>query len=305
MKFKFLKLLCCPICEIISGKLHCRSCHKTYYIKKGVPIVLSKFSGTIEPVKIAFSDQWKLRKRGLFEEKELYGRTEKEEVGEFEEAFGKSIKFYNNLRIIDAGCGSGRLLKNLASKYKNCTFVGLDISDHCGVVYKSLKGLKNVLIVQGDLLNPPFQDKLFDLVWSQGVIIALPSTHEGFRSLSRLLKIKGQLYVWVYPSYIMTPYRLIRDILIVPYLFSEKLNYFLSWIFAFPVFLLYWTLIVFHVLGPRYKYSLRSLVFKIHDSLIPKYQNYHSKEEVKEWFEKENFKKTRILDDLGIVGIRT
>ena len=58
------------------------------------------------------------------------------------------------LRLLDAGCGSGRIVNRLAEQFPNSRFTGLDLSTEAiGTARKeaSAKGLKNAEFVQADL----------------------------------------------------------------------------------------------------------------------------------------------------------
>ena len=76
-------------------------------------------------------------------------------------------------RILDAGCGSGSMVRLLAAKYPDARVVGVDIRPEY-VTYArgcaEAEGLGNLVFEQGDIFRLPFPDASFDLVWSKYVL---------------------------------------------------------------------------------------------------------------------------------------
>jgi SAM-dependent methyltransferase len=96
-----------------------------------------------------------------------------------------------NLRLLDAGCGTGGLL-NLLNKY--ALKAGLDIAPEA-LYYCSERGLGNIL--QGDVTNLPFKEECFDLVISLDVLYHLKVTDDSkaLSEFNRCLKKGGRLYL--------------------------------------------------------------------------------------------------------------
>ncbi len=96
-----------------------------------------------------------------------------------------------NLRILDAGCGTGGML-NLLKKYS--LKAGLDIA-HEALFYCHERGLGNTL--QGDVANLPFKEKCFDLIISLDVLYHLKVTDDSkaLSEFNRCLKRGGRLYL--------------------------------------------------------------------------------------------------------------
>ena len=104
--------------------------------------------------------------------------------------------WYRGKTVLDAGCGHGRYLAAFASL--GARVVGLDIGtgpEEAGVPLDDPR----IAVVQGSVLEAPFRDASFDLVFSDGVIHHTPDAHAAYRELARLVKPGGALYVWVYP----------------------------------------------------------------------------------------------------------
>lgn len=79
--------------------------------------------------------------------------------------FLKSLDLSPDSKIMDAGCGTGKLASFLNSKGFNV--IGVDNSDEALILTKS----KGVHIEKADILKGlPFEDNTFDLVYSDGLL---------------------------------------------------------------------------------------------------------------------------------------
>ncbi len=92
---------------------------------------------------------------------------------------------------LDAGCGVGTASEAMAEL--GLWVVALDISDG---VYEAKKRVDNV--VKGDLLNLPFCDGVFDIIYAKGTLHHTPDTHKAFEECTQKLKEDGLFYVWIY-----------------------------------------------------------------------------------------------------------
>ncbi len=71
-------------------------------------------------------------------------------------------------RVLDVGCGAGRPLDKLASKYysKDIEFYGIDKSKNMILAALERGSLDNVVLIQDDILRTVLKDNLFDIVYS-------------------------------------------------------------------------------------------------------------------------------------------
>jgi len=99
------------------------------------------------------------------------------------------------MSILEAGCGSGRVVKYLSDLgYKNVHGIELnpDAVNHINKLYPGLK------IVQGDILDMPYSNESFDVVLSYGVVEHFPeSVVRPMQSLFDVLKPGGIAVVTV------------------------------------------------------------------------------------------------------------
>jgi SAM-dependent methyltransferase len=99
-----------------------------------------------------------------------------------------------NARILDAGCGSGRFMVELA---RRGTVIGVELSD-TSVALAQRRAIGEV--IAGSVLEMPFPDASFDLAVSLDVIEHLEDDLAALRELRRTVAPGGALLVTV-PAY--------------------------------------------------------------------------------------------------------
>lgn len=87
------------------------------------------------------------------------------------------------MKILDVGCGTAHIIRELASNRKTSEHVGLDVSKAMLKVAKeNCDGFHNVGLVLGDGLSLPFKDETFDMVITR---LAEYSPQEAYQTLER------------------------------------------------------------------------------------------------------------------------
>jgi SAM-dependent methyltransferase len=99
-------------------------------------------------------------------------------------------------RILDAGCGTGKLLERLGSPKRN---VGVDLADE-SLVFCKKRGLENV--VKSDVCDLPFAENSFESVICASVLYHqwVPEPEIAVREFSRVL-VKGGVFLVELPAY--------------------------------------------------------------------------------------------------------
>lgn len=109
--------------------------------------------------------------------------------------------FFPGKVVLDAGCGTGRHAF-LAARFGAARVVAFDFSDAVETAEQNCRELGTVDVLQADILAPPFrtddESRMFDLVYSIGVLHHLPDPRAGFLSLTRFVRPGGTMFVWVY-----------------------------------------------------------------------------------------------------------
>jgi len=102
--------------------------------------------------------------------------------------------------ILDAGCGAGHAASMLFDGAGNSIrYVGADISTAIDIAHETLAPiLPDSLFMQGDLMELPFEDRSFDVVFSEGVLHHTPSTKRAIAATARLVREGGYFAIYVY-----------------------------------------------------------------------------------------------------------
>jgi ubiquinone/menaquinone biosynthesis C-methylase UbiE len=106
----------------------------------------------------------------------------------------------NNMLILDAGCGDGvhaQVIMNDRNKIPNSTYIGLDIS--AAPLRMAQRRLPENLYIQGDIGDLPFEDNIFNIVFSFGVLAYTTDPLSSFSELYRVTRPGGYIGIWIYP----------------------------------------------------------------------------------------------------------
>jgi len=113
----------------------------------------------------------------------------------------KFPSYKKNLKILEAGCGSGirtlALLKEFQKYHLRCTLV--DLSKEALLLAKKNAEQNNIkaTFLTANIFKLPFPDESFDVVWNEGVIEHFDGKkrYEIFQEMARVCKINGQIIV--------------------------------------------------------------------------------------------------------------
>ena len=118
---------------------------------------------------------------------------------------GRYFRPGGDIRILDAGCGTGKMLLEL-NHYASEPSVGFDFSSEA-MRFLRMRGSVNVL--QASITEIPFGSESFDLITSFEVLCQLPGDGDtqALREFHRVLKPAGKIYLrlpayqWMYASH--------------------------------------------------------------------------------------------------------
>ncbi len=204
---KFLHLLACPETGeslsleadrtlpngiVWTGELSTAS-GRTYPIVRGVPRFVSR-----EMYASSFGFEWTRWPRVQFESENVARPMEGHTTRMWERITGVAPEQIAGRTIVDFGCGPGRFLDVV--RRKGGIAVGIDLSAAVDAARRNFRDDPDVLIVQGDLLKPPFRDGVFDGGFSIGVLHHTPAPETGFAALSRAVCDGGWVSCCVYPK---------------------------------------------------------------------------------------------------------
>jgi ubiquinone/menaquinone biosynthesis C-methylase UbiE len=86
-------------------------------------------------------------------------------------------------RVLEVGCGEGRQLTAIGTRYPNADLIGLDLPDV--ELEEAWDGVQSAM-VQASALTLPFADRTFDLVMAIEVLEHLPDPEQAMREIARV-----------------------------------------------------------------------------------------------------------------------
>ena len=118
----------------------------------------------------------------------------------FEKSGVNPYEFFKDKIVLDAGCGSGKFSAAIA-KFGAKKVIGVDIGMH-GLDFARKQAKKTVYgerleYVYGSLLDLPLEAEAVDIVWSNGVIHHTTDYEKCLKEFHRVLKNKGDLFLYV------------------------------------------------------------------------------------------------------------
>jgi ubiquinone/menaquinone biosynthesis C-methylase UbiE len=115
------------------------------------------------------------------------------------------LKLKKQSVVLDAGCGTGRHLRELA-KIPDLKIVGIDNNEkELNNAYLSLQEMpdaatNNFCVMKADINDLPFTDEAFDCVICSEVLEHIPQHRDALQEMVRVLKPQGNLIISV-PRY--------------------------------------------------------------------------------------------------------
>ncbi len=98
--------------------------------------------------------------------------------------------------VLDVGCGLGGTARYLAEQYE-CNVIGIDLTKEyvsVGTKLTELVGLSNMIkLCHGSALEIPFEDGIFDIVWTEHVQMNIADKKRFYSEIARVLKPGGRL----------------------------------------------------------------------------------------------------------------
>jgi SAM-dependent methyltransferase len=162
---------------------------------------MNEINNDKEQTLISFRDKWEKNQQLAFSETQRVGSDIFDWIlnrNGFFSSEGFSCWLSGNVRILDAGCGNGRvtaLLKKYADEAAN--IVGIDLTA-ASVARQNLDGVAGVEIREKDLLGDLSDIGKFDLIYCQEVLHHTSDPKASFLNLSNCLTQTGEIAIYVY-----------------------------------------------------------------------------------------------------------
>ncbi|OLE50696.1 MAG: hypothetical protein AUG51_26455 [Acidobacteria bacterium 13_1_20CM_3_53_8] len=224
---------------------------------------------------------------------------------------------FAGLRVLDAGCGTGRHTFHMARSGAKCV-VAMDFSQAIEVAARNNRENLNTHFIQADIYHPPFPPNSFDFIYSLGVLHHLPDPEKGFRALLPLLRADGFLNIYLYwnlegeAAWRRAALKAVTGVRRVTTRMPHALLKKLSWLVAagFQVAFVLPAKGLEKIsatnkladrvpLGHYRKYSFRVLYTDQFDRFSAPIENRYSRAEVAAWFERAGLKDVVILGGAG------
>jgi ubiquinone/menaquinone biosynthesis C-methylase UbiE len=123
-----------------------------------------------------------------------------EENKEYRHTLYKKIALQTKQHILDIGCGTGVITKDIA-EHTTGKVTGIDMStDSLFYAHNYLKGL-NIPLIGAQAMDLPFKDNTFDLVVFCGVLMYVPDKQKAVNEMARVTKNGGVVLATVEPDY--------------------------------------------------------------------------------------------------------
>lgn len=139
----------------------------------------------------------------------------------------ESKKKFENLKILDAGSGTGHRIINVAKYFNKSKFIGADISNNSLAIANELKNKNNVLnidFVQKNILTDISELGKYNVILCMGVLHHLSNPQKGLEILSKMLEKDGIIFLYLYGS-LGGHKRMLNKELISILLGNQKMDY--------------------------------------------------------------------------------
>jgi SAM-dependent methyltransferase/uncharacterized protein YbaR (Trm112 family) len=200
----WLETLCCPQCHGLlsesGSSFNCSRCDERYPIERGIPRMVSgemRRALAGQRATEGVDERVAATARSFGYEWTHFPEMRAEWKRNFEDYFAPhTAESFQNKKILDAGCGTGR--HSFYAAKNGADVWAVDLGQAVEVARKNNEDDQRVRVLQADLGRLPFRHEEFDFVYSIGVLHHLPDPESAFRNLIRYVKPGGWIHVYLY-----------------------------------------------------------------------------------------------------------
>ena len=223
-----------------------------------------------------------------------------EYIPEYSETENHWAMFYDDAEVggkavLDSGCGTG-IFSIIFANHGAGQVTGIDISEGSLGTARSLKekaGLANVHFQRESMLDLPFTEGSFDIVWAWGTVHHTTDPMGAIRELDRVLKNGGSLFLAIYKKTRLTfIHEIIRRTLVRT---PRK-----SWTFLSKVMAFFLSPIVFFFKKREKSRKGEKLEELILDWYFVPIRHYYRPEEIKSFLESMGYEIEKYLAHSGL-----
>jgi len=202
-----IDIFICPKCkgslEIKDSGIRCLECSAQYPVENGLPLLFcpNEWDNSKEDVTKAIKSFYEKTPFPNYEDCEGAGDlVQKAQTGIFARLLNEQIPF--NIRILEAGCGTGQLSNFLGIGQRYLFGVDMCVNSlKLGQDFRMKNNLERVGFYQMNLFRPIFKEESFPLVICNGVLHHTSDPFGGFNSISKLVKKNGYIIIGLYNKY--------------------------------------------------------------------------------------------------------
>lgn len=193
-----LSYICCPSCKgdlkIRDNKLFCSKGNEEFLCIDNIPILLPALSNDLKLTQRSWNKIYS-KDFSYYEQLKREVRVKKHlsQIIDHIESFLDYQQ--NNIVYLEIGCGPMIVGQEIAKKVN--LIVGIDISFQSLKIAKEMldsAGIKNYLLVCGEITQMPFKEGLFNFVYGGGVIEHFKDTLKVIKEMYRILKRGGVVF---------------------------------------------------------------------------------------------------------------
>jgi SAM-dependent methyltransferase len=287
----------CPSCGAgLSDAYVCDNGH-SFSVIEDVPVLVPDFDDPATSISESFGRQWSYFRHGV---DRTWGATVRRRKSEFLQLLDLGENDLRGKRVLDAGCGNG-VLSAAVTDY-GCEVFACDLSPsvHPAAGYFRGRGLP-LHFLRANLMQHPFREGSFDVVYCAGVLHCTPDTRYTFRRVAETVAPNGRLFVWLYHGVPGAKPRLRRSLRSVVARLPAPIRHGVAVAFAVKKR-------TFGRIRHREDRNWRELMVDAHDFWTPRYRWEHTQDEVCSWFADLGFVNARVtkvgVDGFGVVAVR-
>lgn len=128
-------------------------------------------------------------------------KQQAEDSKEYRHHLYEKVNLKNKQKILDVGCGTGAVTLDIALLTKG-EVIGIDIdSDKLQEARRALSKVANIKIMEGDVLDLPFEDGTFDLVVFNIVLMHIKDQQKAVDEMVRVTQKGGVVLGTLEPDY--------------------------------------------------------------------------------------------------------
>ncbi|MFX1525805.1 MAG: SAM-dependent methyltransferase [Promethearchaeota archaeon] len=111
----------------------------------------------------------------------------------------QEIGIEEQMKVLDIGCGIGGPARAIAGKFR-CSVIGIDLcKEYCQAAesLNKITGFDNkIKIIEGNILDTVFDNKSFDIILIQHVVVNIKKKQRLFAQIHKILKPNGKLAIY-------------------------------------------------------------------------------------------------------------